>query len=149
MDDGGDLVETSYLMAGLLCRAAVFRSGAAARRKSGLRPAIDRLWRGGGVGLAHRAAATCSIGIGARVTAGRWTTTVRGWNECLITYVLAAASPALRDLARGLSSRLVCEGRDLPQRARATHGVGCRSAPTMADRSSSRTIRSCVSIPAV
>ena len=44
---------------------------------------------------------------------------IRGWNECLITYVLAASSPRYRDRPRGLSPRLGGRPR-LPERPRAT-----------------------------
>src|SRR3546814_12830561 len=38
-DDGGDLVETSFLVAGLLCARQYFAG------EAGLREAIDRLWQ--------------------------------------------------------------------------------------------------------
>jgi hypothetical protein len=90
-DDGGDIVETALLFQGLLCARQYFDHDSSAERK--LRDRITRLWldvewnwhtRGdhsvltwhwspnNGFSLAHE---------------------IRGWNECLIAYVLAAASP--------------------------------------------------------
>jgi hypothetical protein len=89
-DDGADVVETSFLFQGLLCARAYFtRDGSEETR---LRQRITRLWNeaewnwftpdqsvltwhwspNNGFALNHR---------------------VRGWNECLITYVLAASAP--------------------------------------------------------
>jgi hypothetical protein len=90
MDDGGDLVETAYLMVGLLCARQYF-SGAAAD-ETGLRKAVDRLWRAVEWDWHTR---------GRDVLYWHWSPrhgwamdlTITGWNECLITYVLAAASP--------------------------------------------------------
>ena len=82
---GSDLVETSFLMAGLLCARQYFGADA----EADLRARIGRLWEAAnwaahaenevlhwhfvpGAGLRHR---------------------IEGWNECLITYVLAASSP--------------------------------------------------------
>ncbi len=90
-DDGGDLVETSYLMVGLLC-ARQFFAGAAAREAS-LRSGIDRLWHAVEWSWHTR---------GRDVLYWHWSPRhewsmnlpITGWNECLISYVLAAASPS-------------------------------------------------------
>lgn len=89
-DNGGDLVETSYLINGLLTARAYF-NGAGAEAE--LRDKITQLWesvewdwyasRGDGQLYWH------------------WSPTynwemnlpIRGWNEAFITYVLAASSP--------------------------------------------------------
>jgi hypothetical protein len=89
-DDGGDLVETSFLMMGLLC-ARQFFAGAAASEAS-LRASIDRLWH-----AVEWDWHTC----GRDVLYWHWSPrfgwemdhAIVGWNECLITYVLAASSP--------------------------------------------------------
>jgi hypothetical protein len=91
-DDGGDLVETSYLVMGLLC-ARQFFSGAASNETS-LRDAIDRLW--------HGVEWTWHTRGGRDILYWHWSPrngwimdhAIHGWNECLITYVLAAASPS-------------------------------------------------------
>jgi hypothetical protein len=87
-DDGGDLVETSFLMAGLLTARQWLiptRPDLAAR--------IDRLWRG--VEWSHHVRADGAL-------LWHWSPAhgfamnhaITGWNECLITHVLAAASPS-------------------------------------------------------
>lgn len=86
-DDGGDLVETSFLMMGLLCARQYFAEDAR------LGAAIDRLWHDVEWDWHTR---------GEDVLYWHWSPrhgwamnhAIRGWNECLITYVLAAASPA-------------------------------------------------------
>jgi hypothetical protein len=89
-DDGGDLVETSFLMAGLLCARQYF--SAANPLENSLRRAIDRLWF---------AVAWDFYTRGADRLYWHWSPrhgwamnhVVSGWNECLIAYVLAGASP--------------------------------------------------------
>jgi hypothetical protein len=90
-DDAGDLVETAYLMMGLLCARQYFSEDTAAARR--LRGDIDTLWRDvewdwftqGGRDVLYW---HWSPGHG-------WSMNheVRGWNECLITYLLAVAAP--------------------------------------------------------
>lgn len=91
MDDGGDLVETSYLMMGLLTARQYFAGGDAA--EAGLRAAIDLLW--------HAVEWDWHTRDGRDVLYWHWSPRhgwgqnhpITGWNECLITYVMAAASP--------------------------------------------------------
>ena len=91
-DDGGDLVETSYLMMGLLCARQYF-AGASAE-EAALREATDRLW--------HAVEWDWHSRGGREVLYWHWSPrhgwaidhAITGWNECLITYVLAAASPS-------------------------------------------------------
>ncbi len=86
-DDGGDLVETSLLMQGLLCARQYFADEPdLARRIDGLWRAVDWSWytRGGRNALLWHWSPNCG-----------WAQNheIRGWNECLITYLLAASSP--------------------------------------------------------
>jgi hypothetical protein len=89
-DDGGDLVETSFLMAGLLCARQYFAGESADESK--LRSAIDRLWHAVEWNWHTR---------GRDVLYWHWSPRhgwamnmpITGWNECLLTYVMAAASP--------------------------------------------------------
>ena len=89
-DEGGDIVETAYLMAGLLAVRQYFRGRGKKERE--LRALIDGLWstvewdwyaRDGDVLIWHWS------------PKHGWAMNhpVRGWNECLIAYVLAASSP--------------------------------------------------------
>jgi hypothetical protein len=90
-DDGGDLVETSFLMMGLLCARQFFSGNAAAEAE--LRDAIDKLW--------HAVEWDWHTN-GRDVLYWHWSPrhgwdmdhAITGWNECLITYVLAASSPS-------------------------------------------------------
>ena len=90
-DDGGDLVETSFLVAGLLCARQYFDRDDAMERA--LRDLIDRLWR--------EVEWSWHTRDGSNVLYWHWSPNngwsmnheIRGWNEALITYVLAASSP--------------------------------------------------------
>lgn len=90
-DDGGDLVETSFLVQGLLCVRQYFKDGneeekQLARRINKLWLNVDWNWHTQG---------------GENVLYWHWSPNydwdmnfdVRGYNECLIMYVLAASSP--------------------------------------------------------
>lgn len=87
-DDGGDLVETAFLVAGLLTAREAFPE------RGDLRAGVDALWTsvawdahlrpGDGALMWHRSPRRA------------WTPEslpIRGWNESLLAYVLAAASP--------------------------------------------------------
>ena len=90
-DDGGDLVETAYLAQGLLCARQYFREGD--EKEKALAARIDTLWRTIEWDW-HRKG-------GENVLYWHWSPQygwemnfpVEGYNECLIMYVLAAASP--------------------------------------------------------
>jgi hypothetical protein len=89
-DDGGDLVETSYLIQGLLCVRQYFKDGTDDEKNLATR--IDQLWKnvewdwhrnGKNILFWH-----WSPNYGWEMNFG-----IEGYNECLITYVLAASSP--------------------------------------------------------
>jgi hypothetical protein len=90
-DDGGDLVETAFLFQGLLCVRTYFEGGDSA--ETALRERITRLWK--------EAEWTWYIQEGRHALTWHWSPAhgfalnmeVRGWNECLIAYVLAAGAP--------------------------------------------------------
>ncbi len=89
-DDGGDLVETSFMLQGLLCVRQYFKDGNASEKSLAQR--IDKLWRTTEFDFYRN---------GQNVLYWHWSPNngwkmnfpVRGYNECLIMYVLAAASP--------------------------------------------------------
>lgn len=89
-DDAADLVETSFLIMGLLCARQYFNGGDA--REERLRGLVDYIWRDVEWDWFTR---------GRDSLTWHWSPNngwamdleIRGWNECLITYVLAAASP--------------------------------------------------------
>ncbi len=90
-DDGGDLVESAYLFQGLLCARQYFDRDSAAEKS--LRERIGWMWR--------EAEWSWHTRDGRHVLTWHWSPNngwsldaeIRGWNECLIAYVLAAASP--------------------------------------------------------
>lgn len=90
-DDGGDLVETSFLLMGLLCARQYFDG--TDETETRLRALIDWLWR--------EAEWSWHTQGGRNVLYWHWSPNngwsmnheIRGWNECLITYVLAASAP--------------------------------------------------------
>ena len=90
-DDAADLVETSYLMQGLLCVRQYFKDGTEEEQKLAAR--VDQLWKEVEWDW-HR--------NGKNILYWHWSPKyqwemnfgIEGYNECLITYVLAAASPA-------------------------------------------------------
>ena len=89
-DDGGDLVETSYLLQGLLCVREYFKNGSEAEKA--LAAKIDMLW--------HEVEFDWYRN-GKNVLYWHWSPKnqwkmnfpVEGYNECLIMYFLAAGSP--------------------------------------------------------
>jgi hypothetical protein len=90
-DDGADLVETSYMMMGLLCARQYFNTTDAAEIT--LRNDINTLWQGVEWDWFRQ--------NGKKILYWNWSPNsgfavnvpIQGWNECLITYVLAASSP--------------------------------------------------------
>jgi hypothetical protein len=89
-DDGGDLVETSYLMQGLLCARQYFQNGNDREKQVAAR--IDKIWRGVEYDWYRN---------GKNVLYWHWSPdygwemnfAVHGYNECLVLYVLGASSP--------------------------------------------------------
>ena len=89
-DNGGDLVETSFLVQGLITARQYFKNGSA--REQELAQKMDDLWRGVDWQWYTQ---------GENVLYWHWSPNygwqmdfaVRGYNECLIMYILAASSP--------------------------------------------------------
>jgi hypothetical protein len=89
-DNGGDLVETSYLLQGLLCARQYFKDGNAREKK--IASTIDALWKQVEFDWYRN---------GKNVLYWHWSPDyqwqmnfpVTGYNECLILYILAASSP--------------------------------------------------------
>jgi hypothetical protein len=89
-DDGGDLVESSFMIQGLLCVRQFFKDGDA--REKALATKIDQLWKEVDWNWYRN---------GKNVLYWHWSPNyawemnfpVRGYNECLIMYILAASSP--------------------------------------------------------
>ncbi len=108
-DDGGDLVETSFLIAGLLCVRQFFNGSDP--QEIELRSRINSLWL--------EVEWDWHTRDGSNVLFWHWSPNngwsmnheIRGWNECLITYLMAAASPRCPISAK-IYHRGFCEGRD-------------------------------------
>ena len=89
-DDGGDLVESSFMLQGLLTVRQYFKDGNTDEKKLAAR--IDKLWKEVDFNWYRN---------GKNVLYWHWSPTygwdmnfaVTGYNECLIMYVLAASSP--------------------------------------------------------
>jgi hypothetical protein len=89
-DDGGDLVETSFLIMGLLCAREYF--GKDAPEEAKIRGLVNYLWNDVEWDWYTR---------GRHVLSWHWSPNngwaldqdIRGWNECLISYLLAVAAP--------------------------------------------------------
>lgn len=90
-DDGADLVETSFMVQGLLTVRQYFREGS--EREKSLAERIDKLWNAVEFDWHSKG--------GKNVLYWHWSPNfgwemdfpVTGYNECMIMYVLAAASP--------------------------------------------------------
>lgn len=89
-DNGGDLVESSFLMEGLLCARQYFRDGNQSEKE--LAQKIDKLWREMDFSWYTQ---------NKNVLYWHWSPNygwemnfpLQGYNECFITYILAASSP--------------------------------------------------------
>jgi hypothetical protein len=90
-DNGGDLVETAFLVQGLICVRQYFKDGS--EEEQALAARIDKLWR--------EVEWDWYRNGGKNVLYWHWSPDkqwimnfpLEGYNECLITYVLAASSP--------------------------------------------------------
>lgn len=90
IDNGGDLVETSFMLQGLLCVRQYYQNGNAAEKALAAR--ADKLWKEVEFDWYRN---------GKNVLYWHWSPEygwkmnfpVHGYNECLIMYVLAASSP--------------------------------------------------------
>lgn len=89
-DDGADLVETSFLMAGLLAVRQYF--GGSDEKERRLREVIDALWQDVEWNW-HTRGEAALFWHWSPVYDWEMNARIRGWNECLVTYVLAAGSP--------------------------------------------------------
>ena len=89
-DNGGDLVETSFLFHGLLCVHQYYINGNEVEKEIAAR--IDKLWREVEFDW-HRNGQNVLYWHWSPEYAWEMNFPVKGWNECMIMYVLAASSP--------------------------------------------------------
>src|SRR5262245_46790963 len=118
-DDGGDLVETSFLMAGLLCARQYFAGNGADEAE--LRNRINGLWLD--VEWSWHMRGNSNVLYWHWSPNNDWSMNheIRGWNECLITYVLAAASPRY-PISADVYHRGWAQGRDF-RHGRTFYGI--------------------------
>jgi hypothetical protein len=90
VDNGGDIVETSFLCQGLICVREYFKNGSAEEQALALK--ADNLWKGVDWNWYTK---------GENAMYWHWSPEyewqinfkLEGYNECLITYIMGAASP--------------------------------------------------------
>lgn len=90
-DDGGDLVETAYLIQGLLTAKEYFNKET--EDENELRVRITNLWETVEWDWYRQNEQNVLYWHWSKNHAWKMNMPIRGWNECLITYVLAASSP--------------------------------------------------------
>jgi hypothetical protein len=90
-DDGGDLVETSFLCMGLLCARRYFDRDTPLEQR--LRAQMTQLWEEVEWSWYTQSQRPLLYWHWSPNQGWAMDFEIRGWNECLITYVLAAASP--------------------------------------------------------
>ena len=89
-DNGADLVETSYLMAGLLTARQYFNGADAA--ETNLRSDINILWNAVEWNWFRQGSQNALYWHWSPNYNWDMNVKIQGWNECLITYILAASS---------------------------------------------------------
>mgnify|MGYP001168765506 CR=1 FL=1 len=91
-DDGGDLVETSFLIQGLLACRSYFATNTP--DEDSIRAKITRIWQGVEWSWYRRTAASTTLyWHWSPNYAWQMNFALRGWAEWMITYILAIASP--------------------------------------------------------
>ena len=90
-DNGGDLVETSYLFQGLLCVRQYFKDGNDEEKNLSLR--INKLWKNVDYNWYRHGNQNVLYWHWSPDYAWQMNFPVHGYNECLILYILGASSP--------------------------------------------------------
>lgn len=90
-DDGGDIVETSYLLEGLLCAREYFNKDN--KKEHELRSRITWVWNDVEYDWQTRGGISVLYWHWSPNNGWAMNAEIRGWNECLIAYILAASSP--------------------------------------------------------
>ncbi len=92
LDDGADLVETSYLFMGLLCAREYFNGSDIVEQY--LRKRITQLWETANWSWHTNNSNTTLFWHWSPWNDFDMNFPIRGWNECLITYIISASSPS-------------------------------------------------------
>ena len=139
-----DLVESAFLFQGLLCARAYFDCDAPEEKR--IRDRITYLWSEAEWDWYTQGARTALTWHWSPTNGFALNHPVRGWNECLIAYVLAASAPRYAMPAEAYHEGWV-QSRQFVNR-RSSRASSFRSDRTRADRSSSPIIPSAASIRA-
>ena len=91
VDNGGDLVETAFLCQGLICLREYFKNGNEAEQA--LSAQADALWKGVEWSWYTRGGQNALYWHWSPQYEWQLNFKLEGYNECMITYVMAAASP--------------------------------------------------------
>ena len=91
IDNGGDLVETSFLCQGLICLREYFKEGNEAEQA--LAAKADELWKGVEWDWYTKGGENALYWHWSPQYGWQINFKLKGYNECLITYVMAASSP--------------------------------------------------------
>ena len=91
LDDGADIVETSYLLMGFLCAREYFSSDTALEKY--FRSRVTTLWNSADWNWHARGGNSLLYWHWSPRNDWDMNFPVRGWNECLITFILSASSP--------------------------------------------------------
>jgi hypothetical protein len=91
-DDGADIVETSYLFEGLLCARQYFNHQTPLENR--LRNRINQLWTAAEWSWHQRDGENEYFWHWSPNNGWSMNAPIRGWNECLIAYLLGASSPS-------------------------------------------------------
>ncbi|MEO5563510.1 MAG: glucoamylase family protein [Chitinophagaceae bacterium] len=90
-DNGGDIVETCYMLQGLLCVRQYFKDGNEAEKKLGAD--IDKLWKEAEFDWYRKNNQNVLYWHWSPDYGWKMNFAIRGYNECLIAYILGASSP--------------------------------------------------------
>lgn len=91
VDNGGDLVETSFLCQGLICLREYFKNGNEAEQA--LAAQADQLWKGVEWDWYTKGGEDALYWHWSPQYEWQLNFKLEGYNECLITYIMAASSP--------------------------------------------------------
>jgi len=91
LDDGADIVETSYLLMGFLCAREYFNTDVPLEKY--FRNRVNELWRSANWNWHAKGGNTLFYWHWSPLQGFDMNFPIRGWNECLITFIMSASSP--------------------------------------------------------
>jgi hypothetical protein len=91
LDDGADVVETSYILMGFLCAREYFNGNTPLEKY--FRNRVNEIWRTANFEWHAKGGNTLYYWHWSPNNGFDMNFPIRGWNECLITFIMAASSP--------------------------------------------------------